>query len=211
MHPHQALHASGTMRSVRPAMTLLLTILEQTTAPLLSPCLCLVFPVPMTPASCHVSRPRVMPTRRAHTCHAHVPPAQQLLPANHMFWETAEVTNTVLYRYYDIPWISVGSAIYHLAAANASGFQPHELRVRDPAKGPFHYSARGHKYVADMVVHMVRQADAMRKSGLLDGQTDIYVDDGVQSLGGGALQQDAGGPQPQPRPSMLPALLHPIR
>lgn len=139
-----------------------------------------------------------------------MPPAQQLLPANHLFWETAEVTNTVLYRYYDMPWISVGSSIYNLAAANASGFQPFELRVRDAVKGPFHYSARGHKYVADMVVHFFRQADAMRRSGLLDGQTDIFVDDNVQGLASVA-PKDASGQEMQPRPSMLPALLHPIR
>ncbi len=143
---------------------------------------------------------------------------QQLLPQSQAFWETAEVTDSVLYRYYDIPWISVGSSLYHVAAANASGYKPLEIRVPSAAKGPCHYNDRGHKLAADLVVHYFRYAEALLNGGLLDGQHDTFWVP-VETEGGPGAGKSAevvatvgeSGGKVVSMPSMLPPQMHPIK
>lgn len=143
---------------------------------------------------------------------------QQLLPQSRTFWETSEVTNSVLFRYYDIPWISVGSSLYHLAAANASGYKPLEIRIPNAIKGPFHYNERGHKLAADLVVHYFRYAEALLKAGLLGGQHDTFwvpaEAEGSPRAGtspGAIAANGGGGGRVLSMPNMLPPQMHPIK
>lgn len=123
-------------------------------------------------------------------------PAQQMMPPDHTFWETAEVTNSLLYRFYDVPWVSVASSLYHLAYSEASGYRPLDIRWPSVTGRPHHYNARGHALAADAVIHLFRTAEHRAKHGLLDGVREAFWLDEQRQR---AL------------PSMLPEALHPVR
>ncbi|KAG2437523.1 hypothetical protein HYH02_011166 [Chlamydomonas schloesseri] len=107
---------------------------------------------------------------------------EQLLPTQRPMYTYSEVTASALYRYYDMPYISVSTGIYRLQALNASGFAEHEIRMPNPVWGYWHYNRRGHKLVLDMVVHMLRSARASELAGIWPEQRDPFWAD--QTPGG---------------------------
>ncbi|PNW81744.1 hypothetical protein CHLRE_06g258450v5 [Chlamydomonas reinhardtii] len=103
---------------------------------------------------------------------------EQLLPNKKPMYMYSEVTASALYRYYDMPYISVSTGIYRLQALNLSGFAEHEIRVPNRVWGFWHYNARGHKLVLDMVVYMLQSATASNLAGIWPEQTDpFWVDE----------------------------------
>ncbi|KAG2437524.1 hypothetical protein HYH02_011167 [Chlamydomonas schloesseri] len=99
---------------------------------------------------------------------------EQLLPTKKPMYMYSEVTASALYRYYDMPYISVSTGIYRLQALNVSGFAQHEIRVPNRVWGFWHYNRRGHKLVLDMVVYMLQSARAIDLAGIWPEQTDPF-------------------------------------
>ncbi|KAG2429370.1 hypothetical protein HXX76_011135 [Chlamydomonas incerta] len=103
---------------------------------------------------------------------------EQLLPTKKAMYMYSEVTASALYRYYDMPYISVSTGIYRLQALNVSGFAEPEIRVPNTVWGFWHYNQRGHKLVLDMVVHMLQSARASDMAGVWPEQRDpFWVDE----------------------------------
>ncbi|GFR52394.1 hypothetical protein Agub_g14904 [Astrephomene gubernaculifera] len=108
---------------------------------------------------------------------------EQLLPSTVPYYRYPEVTSSPLYKYYDVPYISVGSSLWRMQVLNTSGFADPDIRMKSTGNtwAYWHLNARGHKLVADMAVFLFQTAAAMDKADLLPEQKDPLWATGVRA------------------------------